>query len=92
MKIIKYFKEETKIIRERDPAIKSDWEVLLYPSFWAVYWYRIAHKLYKKGHFFLARFISQKTARKTGIEIHPGAEIYGRAVGGNLHHYSTDRA
>lgn len=75
MKIIKYFKEETKIIRERDPAIKSDWEVLLYPSFWAVYWYRIAHKLYKKGHFFLARFISQKTARKTGIEIHPGAEI-----------------
>ena len=75
MKIIKYFKEETKIIRERDPAIKSDWEVLLYPSFWAVYWYRIAHKLYKKGHYFLARFISQKTARKTGIEIHPGAEI-----------------
>lgn len=75
MKIIKYFKEETKIIRERDPAIKSDLEVLLYPSFWAVYWYRIAHKLYKKGHFFLARFISQKTARKTGIEIHPGAEI-----------------
>ena len=75
MKIIKYFKEETKIIRERDPAIKSDWEVLLYPSFWAVYWYRIAHKLYKKGHFFLARFISQKTVRKTGIEIHPGAEI-----------------
>ena len=75
MKIIKYFKEETKIIRERDPAIKSDWEVLLYPSFWTVYWYRIAHKLYKKEHFFLARFISQKTARKTGIEIHPGAEI-----------------
>lgn len=75
MKIFKYFKEETKIIRERDPAIKSDWEVLLYPSFWAVYWYRIAHKLYKKGHYFLARFISQKTARKTGIEIHPGAEI-----------------
>ena len=75
MKIFKYFKEETKIIRERDPAIKSDLEVLLYPSFWAVYWYRIAHKLYKKGHFFLARFISQKTARKTGIEIHPGAEI-----------------
>ena len=75
MNIIKYYKEETKIIRERDPAIKRNLEVLLYPSFWAVYWYRIAHKLYKKKHYFLARFISQKTARKTGIEIHPGAEI-----------------
>ena len=32
MKFWKYFKEEAAIIRERDPAIKSDWEVLLYPS------------------------------------------------------------
>ena len=47
----------------------------MYPSFWAIYWYRIAHKLYNKKHYFIARFISQKTARKTGIEIHPGAQI-----------------
>ena len=75
MKFWKYFKEEAAIIRERDPAIKSDWEVLLYPSFTAIWKYRKAHKLYEKGHYFRARWISQRAARKTGIEIHPGAVI-----------------
>ena len=75
MKFWKYFKEEAAIIRERDPAIKSDWEVLLYPSFKAIWKYRKAHKLYEKGHYFRARWISQRAARKTGIEIHPGAQI-----------------
>ncbi len=37
--------------------------------------YRRAHRLYQKGHFFRARLISQRAARKTGIEIHPGAQI-----------------
>ena len=37
--------------------------------------YRVAHKLYQKKHYFLARWISQRAARKTGIEIHPGAQI-----------------
>ncbi|MBR6637251.1 MAG: serine acetyltransferase, partial [Lachnospiraceae bacterium] len=37
--------------------------------------YRLAHKLYLKKHYFLARWISQRTAHKTGIEIHPGATI-----------------
>ncbi len=68
-------KEEIAIIRDRDPAIKSDWEVFLYPSFKAILKYRKAHKLYKKKHYFMARWISQRTARKTGIEIHPGATI-----------------
>jgi serine O-acetyltransferase len=72
---IKYIKEEIKIIRDRDPAIKSDMEVFLYPSFKAILWYRVAHRLFLKKHYFLARMISQKTARKTGIEIHPGAKI-----------------
>lgn len=75
MGFIKYFREEAQIIKERDPAIKSKWEVLLYPSFWAVWKYRKAHKHYQKGHFFRARYISQRSARKTGIEIHPGAQI-----------------
>ena len=34
-----------------------------------------AHKLYEKGHVFRARMISQRAARKTGIEIHPAAQI-----------------
>ncbi len=75
MGFYRYFKEEVKVIRDRDPAIHSDWEVLLYSSFWAVYWYRKAHWLYKRKHFFLARLLSQHAARRTGIEIHPGAEI-----------------
>ena len=72
---IKYIKSEIEIIRERDPAIKSNWEVLLYPSFKAIIRYRVAHKLYVNKHYFLARWYSQRTARKTGIEIHPGATI-----------------
>lgn len=75
MNLIRFVNEETKIIRERDPAIKSNFEVLLYPSFKAIFWYRIAHKLYLKRHYFWARYISQRTAHKTGIEIHPGAQI-----------------
>jgi len=71
----KLFKEESAVIKERDPAIKTPWEVLLYPSFRVMLSYRKAHKQYLKGHFFRARRISQKAARKTGIEIHPGAVI-----------------
>ncbi len=75
MGIISYIREEIQVIRERDPAIKSNMEVLLYPSFKVILSYRVAHKLYRKKHYFLARWISQRAARKTGIEIHPGARI-----------------
>lgn len=68
-------KEEINIIRERDPAIHSSLEVFLYPSFKAMMMYRVAHKWYKSGHYFWARWLSQKAVRKTGIEIHPGAQI-----------------
>ena len=75
MGFIRHLREEYKIIRDRDPAIKSPAEVLLYPSFRVMLSYRHAHRLYEKGHYFWARYISQKAARKTGIEIHPGAKI-----------------
>lgn len=75
MGIFQQIKEEYEVIRERDPAIKSAMEVLLYPSFRVMLSYRKAHKQYLKGHYFRARRISQKAARKTGIEIHPGAVI-----------------
>ena len=75
MGIISYIREEIQVIRERDPAIKSNMEVFLYPSFRVILRYRLAHKLYLKGHYFWARWISQRGARKTGIEIHPGARI-----------------
>lgn len=75
MGIISRIREESRVITERDPAIKSPMEVLLYPSFRVMLRYRVAHKLYLKKHYFLARWISQRAARKTGIEIHPGATI-----------------
>lgn len=77
MKFIEYFKEQERVIKERDPAIKSAKEVLLYPSFWAIYHYRRAHTLFLRGKYYKARKISQRAAKKTGIEIHPGAEIGG---------------
>lgn len=75
MGMISYVKQEIEVIRERDPAIKSNMEVFLYPSFKVILSYRVAHKLYLKKHYFWARWISQREARKTGIEIHPGATI-----------------
>lgn len=75
MGILSYIREELQVIKERDPAIKSNVEVLLYPSFKVMLSYRVAHRLYRKKHYFWARWISQRAARKTGIEIHPGAKI-----------------
>ena len=75
MGIIGNITEEIRIIRERDPAIHSSMEGFLYPSFKVMIHYRIAHRLYEKGHYFWARWVSQRGVRKTGIEIHPGARI-----------------
>lgn len=75
MGVVSKIREEIAIIKARDPAMHSDWEVFLYPSFRAIVNYRVTHKLYLKGHYFLARYLSQRSARKTGIEIHPGATI-----------------
>ena len=67
---------EISSIRERDPAARTDAEVLLlYPGLHALVAYRVANSLYKKGHLFAARAISQAARNITGIEIHPGAQI-----------------
>ena len=75
MGLISYVKEEMQVIMERDAAIKTPMEVFLYPSFKAIMRHRVAHWLYEHKCFFLARWYSQRTVRKTGIEIHPGATI-----------------
>ena len=75
MGLYRYIKEEIEIIMDRDAAIKSPVEVFLYPSFKAVLRHRVAHWMYRHKWYFLARWYSQRTARKTGIEIHPGAQI-----------------
>ena len=75
MGFIKKINDEVRMIRERDPAIHSWMEVFLYPSFKAMLHYRVAHKLYLGKHYFMARWVSQRGVRKSGIEIHPGAVI-----------------
>lgn len=69
-------KAELDSIMNRDPAARSRAEVyFLYSGFKAVRSYRRAHWFYEHGHEFLARYISQRSRHKTGIEIHPGAKI-----------------
>ena len=69
-------KNDIKSIMERDPAARNPFEVFfMYPGFRAILRHRIAHKLYNKGHKFIATRISNTTRRKYGIEIHPAAQI-----------------
>lgn len=74
-------KELIGAYKARDPAARSSLEILLlYPGIKAVRAHRRAHWCYTHGHFFLARWISQRSRRRTGIEIHPGATIGKRLV------------
>ncbi len=68
-------REQIKLIKEKDPAIKSTFEVFLYPGFRALIYYNISHWFYLRKRFFIARYLCEKAKRKTGIEIHPGATI-----------------
>ena len=69
-------RDDVAAVRQRDPAAKSDLEVLLlYSGVHAILAYRVAHKLYLGKHYFPARLISQVARRITGVEIHPGATI-----------------
>lgn len=74
-KIIDLFIDIKNSIKEHDPALHNDLEILLYPYTKARLYYEIAHWFYIKSHFVIARYISEKAKRKTGIEIHPGATI-----------------
>lgn len=73
--MFKYIKNEIKLIKEKDPSIKSNIECLIHPSFIAKVYYKISHFLYIKKFYFFSRFISYKAKKKTGIEIHPGSTI-----------------
>jgi serine O-acetyltransferase len=69
-------REQVDTVFKRDPAARSVLEILLcYPGFHAVLIHRLAHGVYKRGWFTLARVISQFSRTMTGIEIHPGATI-----------------
>lgn len=73
--MFKFIKNLLRLIREKDPALKSPFEIILYPFFKAYIYYKLAHFFYLHKFYFLARFLSERGRRRTGIEIHPGATI-----------------
>ena len=69
-------KYDIKSVFDNDPAARNTWEVVLtYPGLHALWMHRIAHRLYLKDRFTLARLVSHFNRFLTGIEIHPGARI-----------------
>ncbi|MBQ9162376.1 MAG: serine O-acetyltransferase [Clostridia bacterium] len=69
-------RDDIAAVKQRDPAARSDLEILLlYSGVHAILAYRVAHKLYLSEHYLAARAISQTARHFTGIEIHPGATI-----------------
>nr|CAA9220951.1 Serine acetyltransferase [uncultured Armatimonadetes bacterium] len=68
-------REDIQTVFRKDPAARSVWEVLTYAGLWALLSHRVAHRLWRGGLKFPARFLSQATRFWTGIEIHPGARI-----------------
>ena len=68
------------MIRRRDPAARGILEILLcYPGLHALWFHRIAHRLWAWRLPLLPRFLSHVSRLLTGIEIHPGAQL-GRRV------------
>ena len=79
--MFKALNETLEAYQRRDPAARSKLEILLlYPGIKAVRSHRLAHWCYRHDLKFLARAISQRSRRRTGIEIHPGATIGRRLV------------
>ncbi|MET1250422.1 serine O-acetyltransferase EpsC [Sporolactobacillus sp. STCC-11] len=68
--------EDLNNVFDQDPAARSKWEVIMtYSGLHAIWSHRVAHWLWKKKRYFLARALSQCSRFFTGIEIHPGATI-----------------
>ncbi|MBM2657747.1 serine O-acetyltransferase [Staphylococcus pseudoxylosus] len=75
-KFLRRVKDDVNMVFEQDPAARTTLEVITsYAGVHAVWSHLIAHELYKKKKYVLARLISQVTRFFTGIEIHPGAQI-----------------
>jgi serine O-acetyltransferase len=68
--------KDAEAILQSDPAARSIEEVMAaYPGFYAMVVYRLTNQLWQQGVPFLPRFFSEYAHSKTGIDIHPGAEI-----------------
>jgi serine O-acetyltransferase len=78
--MFKQIKEDIVVVFERDPAARTEWEILTtYPGVHALIIHRLSHWIWKHRFYWLARLSSHIARFLTGIEIHPGATI-GRRV------------
>ncbi|MFC0515541.1 serine O-acetyltransferase [Mucilaginibacter angelicae] len=69
-------RHDASMIYEKDPAATSVHEVIVsYPGFYAIAVYRIAHQLTRLAIPILPRILSEHAHGKTGVDIHPKAEI-----------------
>lgn len=67
---------DIEAIHQGDPAAKNKFEVIrAYPGFYALCFYRIAHALHKLDVVLLPRILTEYAHSKTGIDIHPAAQI-----------------
>lgn len=74
--MFKQLKEDIACVKSRDPAARSAMEILLlYPGLKAIRLHRLAYKFYNKNMFFVARWLSQRASKKTGVEIHPAVKV-----------------
>jgi serine O-acetyltransferase len=74
--MFRQIREQVETIFRDDPAAKSTLEIVLcYPGLHAVVWHRLAHYLYKRKFYLLARMVNSQARFLTGIDIHPGATI-----------------
>ncbi len=68
--------KDAQAILEGDPAAISEFEVIrTYPGFFAISFYRMAHALLELEVPLLPRILTEFAHSKTGIDIHPGAQI-----------------
>lgn len=69
-------KQDIQSVKDRDPAARSTMEILfLYPGFKAIRMHRMANSFYRHKMYFIARYVSQRASRKTGVEIHPAVKL-----------------
>ncbi|WP_017258919.1 serine O-acetyltransferase EpsC [Pedobacter arcticus] len=69
-------KNDIVALNSGDPAANNEFEVIrTYPGFWAIAFYRIANKLLKLKTPLIPRILTEYAHSKTGIDIHPGAQI-----------------
>jgi len=68
--------EDIKAAKEGDPAAQFLDEIILsYPCVEAIATHRIAHRLYTLGVPIIPRILAERAHSRTGIDIHPGAQI-----------------